>query len=71
MTVDGRRSSVGKKKTMTYNNQTQTVTLTIEELAEALRMALGEVKVYVLESDISAAQQAVRAVVQQATLVEQ
>ena len=27
---------------MTYNKQTQSVTLTVEELAEALRTALGE-----------------------------
>ncbi|MBR2424621.1 MAG: hypothetical protein IKB18_05565, partial [Tidjanibacter sp.] len=55
---------------MTYDNHNQTITLTIEELAEALRTALGQVRVYVLESDITAAQQAVRTVVQQATLVE-
>ncbi|MBQ2796202.1 MAG: hypothetical protein IKD05_00500 [Tidjanibacter sp.] len=55
---------------MTYDNHNQTITLTIEELAEALRTALGQVRVYVLESDISQAQQAVRTVVQQATLVE-
>ena len=55
---------------MTYNKQNQSVTLTVEELAEALRTALGELRVYVLESDITEAQQAVRAVAQQATLVE-
>ena len=53
---------------MIYNNQTQSVTLTVEELAEALRTALGELRVYVLESDITEAQQAVRTVVQQATI---
>ena len=62
--------SIFNSKTMTYNKQTQSVTLTVEELAEALRTAIGELRVYVLESDITEAQQAVRAVVQQATLVE-
>ncbi len=55
---------------MTLNNQTQQVTLTIEELAAAIATALREVKVYVLESDISDAQRAVRAVVEQANITE-
>lgn len=45
------------------------VTLTVDELAAAIAKALGEVRVYVLESDISQAQSAVRAVVEQASIV--
>lgn len=57
-------------KTMTYNNTNNTVTLTIEELASAIRTALGELKVYVLESDITQAQQAVKTVVREANIGE-
>lgn len=53
---------------MTYNASNQTVTLTIEELAQALRAAIGELRVYVLESDITQAQQAVKAVVREADI---
>lgn len=42
----------------------QKITLTVDELAEAVAKALGRVKVYVLESDITAAQEAVRTVVE-------
>ncbi len=38
------------------------------ELVEAIREALTELKVYVLESEITEAQEAVRSVVEQATL---
>lgn len=55
---------------MTYNNTNNTVTLTIEELASAIRTALGELKVYVLESDITQAQQAVKTVVREANIGE-
>ncbi len=55
---------------MEVNNQTGVVTLTIEELAAAIATALREVRVYVLESDISAAQNAVKAVVEQANITE-
>lgn len=57
-------------KTMIYNNTNNTVTLTIEELASAIRTALGELKVYVLESDITQAQQAVKTVVREANIGE-
>ncbi len=55
---------------MNYNKETQMVSLTIEELASAIASSLGQVKVYVLESEITAAQQAVRTVVEQANIVE-
>lgn len=55
---------------MNYNPETKTVSLTIEELASAIASALRQVKVYVLESEITAAQQAVKAVVEQANIVE-
>lgn len=55
---------------MTYNSESQIVTLSVEELASAIASALGQVKVYVLESEITAAQQAVRTVVEQANIVE-
>ena len=44
------------------------ITLTIEELATAIAAALREVKVYVVESEITEAQNSVRAVVEQANL---
>lgn len=53
-----------------YDTTTGVVSITIEELASAIASALKEVKVYVLESEISAAQSAVRAVVEQANIVE-
>lgn len=53
---------------MTCNIETHTVTLTIEELASAIAAALKEVKIYVLESEITAAQEAVRAVVERANI---
>lgn len=55
---------------MNYNPDTHLVTLTIEDLASAIASALGQVKVYVLESEITAAQQAVRTIVQQANIQE-
>lgn len=55
---------------MIYNSENGTVTLTIEELASAIAKAISQVKVYVLESEITAAQQAVRTVVQQANIDE-
>ncbi len=51
---------------MTYDSENKTVALTVGELAEAIRAALGDLKVYVLESDITAAQTAVKTVVEQA-----
>lgn len=39
--------------------------LTLSQLSEAIAAALGSVKIYVLESDISEAQRAVRAVVEE------
>lgn len=53
---------------MTYNPETKNVTLSLEELASAIAAALKEVKIYVLESEITAAQQAVKAVVEQANI---
>lgn len=54
---------------MNYDNtSTGLVSLTVEELAAAIAAALKEVKIYVLESDISAAQSAVKAVVEQADI---
>jgi hypothetical protein len=53
---------------MTYNPETQNVTLSLEELASAIAAALKEVKIYVLESEITASQQAVKAVVEQANI---
>ncbi len=55
---------------MTYEAETGLVSLTVAELATAIAAALKEVKVYVLESEISAAQSAVRVVVEQADLAE-
>lgn len=42
--------------------------LTVEELAEAIAKALGSIKIYVLESDITAAQQTAKVVVEQTEL---
>lgn len=53
-----------------YDTMTGVVSITLEELASAIASALKEVKVYVLESEISAAQNAVRAVVEQANIQE-
>lgn len=55
---------------MVYNEENGTVNISLEELASAIASALGQVKVYVLESEITAAQQAVRTVVEQANIVE-
>jgi hypothetical protein len=53
---------------MIYNPETNNVTLSLEELTSAIAAALKEVKIYVLESEITAAQQAVKAVVEQANI---
>ncbi len=55
---------------MELNSQTGVVSFTVEELAAAIAAALRDVKVYVLESEISAAQNAVKAVVEQADIAE-
>ncbi len=55
---------------MTFDSQTGLVSLTVAELASAIASALKEVKIYVLESEISAAQNAVRAVVEQANITQ-
>lgn len=55
---------------MVYNSENSTVTLTLEELSSAIAAALSQVKVYVLESEITSAQQAVKVVVEQANIVE-
>ena len=55
---------------MTFDSQTGLVSLTVAELASAIASALKEVKIYVLESEISAAQNAVKAVVEQANIHE-
>lgn len=53
---------------MQYDNQSREVSLTIEELAAAIAAALKEVKIYVLESEITQAQSAAKALVEQADL---
>ena len=62
--------STRKKGMANYDTMTGVVSITLEELASAIASALKEVKVYVLESEISAAQNAVRAVVEQANIQE-
>ena len=42
-------------------------TITAKEIAEAVAAALGSLRVYVVESDITDAQNSVRAVVEQST----
>ncbi len=41
--------------------------LTVQELAAAIAAALSQIRVYVVESDITAAQTSVRTVVEQTT----
>lgn len=53
---------------MQYDKQSGVVSLSIEELAAAIAAALKEVKIYVLESEITQAQNAVKALVEQADL---
>lgn len=53
---------------MNYNPETKQVSLSLEELASAIAAALREVKIYVLESEITASQQAVKAVVERANI---
>lgn len=55
---------------MSFDSKTGLVSLTVAELASAIASALKEVKIYVLESEISAAQNAVRAVVEQANITQ-
>lgn len=58
--------------TMTYDTTTGVVTITLEALATAIATALSatlpQLRVYVLESDITRAQNSVRTVVEEANI---